>query len=339
MADEPENADVLSQSEVEAILSSVHEEEKHTPVIRSGARHAATDVGPIQTYDFRAPSFLTATELRRLRIRHEEFLRSLSSTLSLFLRMEFNVQMSHLEALSYEKMLDNLPAPSHLTLFKMNPLDGVALFDISPRLGLTVIDRMLGGPGHSIKDEREFTDIERVVLQNFITVVLQEYANSWRKYQKLEAEAVETENSARFLNIVDPLDIMIFLGMEVKFGDCVAAMRLALPYNTMEVIIHQLLAEVSGPKDERPRNDSQPLDLSGSGYSVPVPLSAYWRGFTLSLNDVQALEEGDLLWLDPSVCKQVYVDLGKHSKFWGTLDRGAGASHLNIGGKLEGPKS
>ena len=39
-------------------------------------------------------------------------------------------------------------------MFKVEPLVGVGILDINPRLALTIADRLLGGRGHSVKAER-----------------------------------------------------------------------------------------------------------------------------------------------------------------------------------------
>ena len=87
-------------------------------------------------------------ELRRLRILHEDFIRYLSARLSLYLRMELGLKMARLTTATYAKFTESLPNPTHLCLFKAEPLAGVGILDINPRLALTIADRllaMLGG--------------------------------------------------------------------------------------------------------------------------------------------------------------------------------------------------
>lgn len=326
-------SNVLSQAEVEAILASVTSGPAATaPVV--GGKSAATATHSVQAYDFRSPVFLTPGELRRLRIRHEEYVRGLSASISLYLRMEFLLQMSKLETISYRNMLESLPTPSHLTLFRLKPLPGICLLDISPRLGLTVIDRMLGGPGHSVKNEREFTDIEKEVLQNFIAIVLKEYSASWLKYQKIDWEIVDHENTARFLKIVEPDEVMLFLEMEARFGDCVASMRLIIPYVAIEGLVTQIMNEISGDKLHGVGGKGLPANLSAPLYGIPVPVSAHWNGFSLSLGDLRNLSVGDTLWLDPDKCKTATLNLGALPKFSADVKRDKRRISLVLNTKL-----
>ena len=66
----------------------------------------------MEAYDFRNPAFLSETELRRLRLVHEDFIRYLSARLSLHLRMEFGIKMSKLTTVTYAKFTESLAAYS-----------------------------------------------------------------------------------------------------------------------------------------------------------------------------------------------------------------------------------
>ncbi len=337
-------ADVLSQSEVEAILASIQSGVDPTAkVISSGPERStsssssaiAGDAHHVQPFDFRSPVFLTPAQMRRLRIKHEEFIRNLSATVSVYLRMEFLLQMSRLETTTYKQLIESMTMPSFLTLFRMKPLTGIAVLDISPRLGLTVIDRMLGGPGHSVKVEREFTDMEQTVLENFIKLVIKEYTESWLRFQKLEWEEVGHENTIRFLNLAQEDETMLYLEIEGRFGDCVASLRFIFSYSTIESLVDQLMSEIS---DERFNEEAKfvlPEDPNSPTYNIQIPISAHWRGLSLSLGDISELEVGDILALDPEKTKHVEVDLGALPKFHAALDRTGKQMAVSLTNKIE----
>src|ERR1700753_413808 len=88
----------------------------------------------IRTHDFRQSGFLTPSELRRIRLRHEQFIRGLASRMAMFLRTEFVVQPAKVQIVGYQKFIESLPTPTHITLFKTDPLKGVGLLVIPPRL-------------------------------------------------------------------------------------------------------------------------------------------------------------------------------------------------------------
>src|SRR5580692_6831265 len=92
--------------------------------------------GTVRPHDFRQSGFLAASEMRRIRQRHEQFIRSLAARVAMFLRLEFSLQLSKVQIVAYQKFTESLSNPAHVTLFKADPLKGVGLLAVSPRLGL-----------------------------------------------------------------------------------------------------------------------------------------------------------------------------------------------------------
>src|SRR6266404_9885647 len=114
---------------------------------------------PMQPFNLRKPSLLTAGELRRLRLRHDEFARSLATRLSIHLRLELGVQILLLDSCFYSQFVQRLLNPAQVALFRVESLDGVGLLDIPPKLGIALVDRLLGGTGKSTPLNRDLTEI------------------------------------------------------------------------------------------------------------------------------------------------------------------------------------
>src|SRR6185503_19483470 len=147
MADDPAvpPPSILDKSEIDKLLA---QEVAVAPpkqfLIRPDGSKGTPTALKVEAYDFRNPVFLSEIELRRLRLLHEDFIRYLSARLSLYLRMELGLKMARLTTATYAKFTDSLPNPTHLCLFKVEPLVGVGILDINPRLALTIADRLLG---------------------------------------------------------------------------------------------------------------------------------------------------------------------------------------------------
>src|SRR4051794_30464774 len=73
------------------------------PVLTSGGAQELKPADAIRRHDFRQSSFLTPTELRRVRLRHEQFARALTARMSLFLRGEFVAQLANVDISTYQK--------------------------------------------------------------------------------------------------------------------------------------------------------------------------------------------------------------------------------------------
>ena len=159
-------AGMLDQSEIDKLLAQAEAADAPSLLHANGKRGGTEELGRVETYDFRNPAFLTEVELRRLRILHEDFIRYLSARLSLMLRMDCSMTMSRLQTQTFEKFSEGLSSPTHICLFKVEPMVGVGVLDINPRLAITLVDRLLGGKGHSVKSERYLTEIEVALLES-----------------------------------------------------------------------------------------------------------------------------------------------------------------------------
>ena len=195
MADTPEGAppaapaptEFLDQNEIDKLLAqTVEANAPRQQLIRADGHRGVPDKSvKVESFDFRNPTFLSDVELRRLRLLHEDYIRYLSARLSLYMRMEFGLKMTQLTTVSYSKFTENLPNPTHLSMFKVEPLVGVGILDINPRLALTIADRLLGGKGHSVKAERYLTEIEVALIEDVIMIILEEWCGQWRNDQEL----------------------------------------------------------------------------------------------------------------------------------------------------------
>ncbi len=318
----PESNEVLSQSEVERLLAQVESDTAQTGADAPGGTGAPPlpSRAEAQPYDFRQPSFLSQNQLRRLRILHEGFLRSLSARMSLFLRLEFSAQMTKLHTLPYQKFADELANPTHLTLFKAEPLRGICLLDIPPRLGLTIVDRLLGGPAHSVSLEREMSEIELALLNQALGIVLTEWCSQWVKLKDIRPHVLGFENNGRFLQSSPHDTVMLVIAIEVRLGDCVEQMQFAFPSHTLEPLVG-LLTAITERGEEPPGSQEAPRARRWNPAlaNVRVPVVAEWQNLRLTARQLTSLQIGDVLPLSPEQSNDVKVRLARVTRFNGRL--------------------
>lgn len=274
--------------------------------------HAPESIRP---YNFRQPAFLAPTELRKLRMQHEEFIRSLASRLSMYLRLEVSVRLSKLQTVCYQNFTEGLSTPAHLILFKAEPLKGICLLDIPPRLGLTIVDRLLGGAAKTLEANRDLTEIETALLDQAVQIILNEWCNHWQSFQDLRPALLGHENNGRFLQTAPRDTVMVCLTMEVTVGDSVEQMQLAFPHYTLEPIVKYLTA-LGVAEKETSANPATPQARWNSELDdVPVRVTAEWNGLQLTARELIALQTGDVLMLDPHMTEQVQVHIASAAKY------------------------
>ncbi|OUW15926.1 MAG: flagellar motor switch protein FliM, partial [Opitutales bacterium TMED158] len=80
--DLPGEGELLDQTDIDALIAEAMDEPDEIIYDPMGNKINAPKGTRIEPYDFRNPIFLTEVELRRVRIRHEEFIRYLAARLS-----------------------------------------------------------------------------------------------------------------------------------------------------------------------------------------------------------------------------------------------------------------
>ena len=324
----PEPSEVLSQSEVERLLAQVDADQggqpgpvagETTPV--SGTSSDPRRTGRVESmpYDFRQPSFLSPNQMRRLRILHESYLRSLSGRLSLYLRLEFSAQLTKLHTLPFQKFVDELASPTHLSLFKAEPLRGICLLDIPLRLGLTIVDRLLGGPAHSVSLEREMSEIELALLNQVGAIILAEWCGQWGKIKDIRPNVIGNENNGRFLQSSPHDTVMLAVAIEVKLGDCVEQMQFAFPCRTLEPLMSGLNAITDRDESANAQVSARPRRWNPMLAHVRVPIVAEWQGLRLTARQLTQLKPGDVLPLAPGQSNDVKIRLAQITRFSGRL--------------------
>lgn len=316
MADEaqPPATDFLDQSEIDKLLAQTAE----SSAKKAGAGQSDASTGPkVEPYDFRNPAFLSEGELRRLRLIHEDFIRYLSARLALYLRMEFNLKMARLTTVTYSKFTESLPNPTHISLFKVEPLVGVGVLDINPRLALTIADRLLGGRGHSVKAERYLTEIEIALIEDVIVILLEEWCAQWKSEQELRPLIIGHENNGRFLQTSPRDAIMLAMALECNFGDCSEQIQIGVPYYTIEPVVKKMQARRQ--KDTAVAQVAKRAEWQASYDRISLPVRAEWQAFDIPLREIVNLRVGDVLELNPAIVAETRVLLNGAPKFLGTV--------------------
>lgn len=313
-------SEALSQAEVERLLAQVAEEQTTTVIHKPAGQKDKADPEAVQPFDFRQPAYLSASEMRKLRLRHEEFIRSLAARLSIYLRLEFSLQISKLQTLHYQKFVEALPNATHLTLFKAEPLRGICLLEIPPRLGLTIVDRLLGGPAHSVNLGRDLSEIEMALLDQAVDVILGEWCNHWTSIQDLRPVLLGHENNGRFLQTSPHDTVMLVLAMEARIGDCLEQIQIAFPYYTLDPLIRQIITSLSEDQNEtRSHHNSGPVIWNRRLDDVRVPLTAEWSEIEVTARALTRLKVGDTIEFGFDCADRVEVKLAGIEKFRGRL--------------------
>jgi len=77
-----------------------------------------------------------------------------------------------------------------------------------------------------------------------------------------------------------------------------------------------------------------PEDNHSPQFNIKVPVSAYWRGFSVSLGELRSLSPGDVFMLDQRKIEEVEVFLGNIPKYRARMDRSGKTIALTLTSKI-----
>jgi flagellar motor switch protein FliM len=314
-----ETGEVLSQAEVERLLAQVTEQESKATIVKSDGAKEDRLKDSIQPYDFRNPTFLAASEMRRLRVAHEEYLTRLAALLSIYLRVDFTVKLQKLQTIPYNKFTETIGSPAHLVLFKMEPMRGICVLDISPRLGLAMVDRLMGGSGHSAPQNQELSEIEAALLDQVAQVMISEWANHWRDLQEMKPAILGHENSGQFLQTSHSDTVMLVVTFEARMADCLEQVQLAFPNSTVETIVRQLGQKNGVDGSLANATAGQKPKWNAELEKANIKVTAEWPALEMTVRDLTNLKVGDVLPLESEVVNHVRLRLASLPKFLGRL--------------------
>ena len=307
----PESA-LPPQSEAGAI-SEAGSERDPAPPARQGIKTT-------HRYDFSQPTSLSAKELRRLQAYHEEFLRAVATRLANYFRLEVELSLSSIGTITFHNFAESLAKPTHLTLFKAEPLRGICVLETEPALALAMADRLLGGSGHCAGSPRELSEIESTLLDHVVQLITHDWCSLWAKWEKCSPVLLGHESDGRYLLSSPPEATVLPLKVEVRFGDSAGGLQMAFPFSTLEPLFRHVRQELNLSL-ESPNESAAPKPLQWNKIldDMKISISAELPALNVPARQISRLKVGDVLPLPADFTSGVRLRLAGLSRFIGRL--------------------
>ena len=290
------------------------------PVSRDGTR---SDRPPspanVQPYDFGRPDRIPKDQLRAIHLLHENFARTLAPSLSAYLRAYVIVNLVSVEQLSFAEFCQCLPSPTMITALNMRPFEGSAVLEMNPSLVFPILEMLLGGAGRiaGVKLEREVTEIEQNILEGVYRIILRDLKDAWQSVAALALSVETVETQAQMLQILAPNEAVVAVGLEVRIGDNVGMLNLAIP----SIIIKMLRQKFDQHWSFRRSQSSEEEQARILNLARPAILHCDVRlsGPSIRAADLLRLEAGQVLNLDYPVESSLSLEINRKRKWEGFI--------------------
>jgi flagellar motor switch protein FliM len=305
---------ILSQDEINALFSNMSSS-------GAAAEEAAVqgDAGErnVARYDFCRSDRISKEQLRAIHGLHVNFARSLSSSVSAYLRSAVEVTLVSVDQVSYLEFVKLLSDPTLFCGLSMLPMHGNLAMELNPSVVFPVIDMLLGGTGKAPSENRTLTEIEMQIAEGIVKLALRDLKEAWRPIMEVNPQLERAETKPQMLQVMAPGEAVVGVVFEVKAGDnsgrlnlCIPSAMLKMNREVFERQRRRLRPEVAGSESEK---------ISDILRSARVGLVSEIHDKALVVEDLLHIGVGDIILLNHAVDDPVQLSVGGVTKFCGRI--------------------
>jgi len=283
-----------------------------------------------KNYDFARPSKFSKEQLRTLEIIFDNYARLVSSFLTAYLRTTVYVEVANAEQLTYNEFNNSLVNPVVLGIVAFEPLKGSVIVEISSNIGYSIIDRILGGPGQSMKKLRDFSDIEKVLLDRVITQMLTYLPEPWENVADLRPRLEKVETNSQFAQIISPNEMIALVTLSIKIGSSEGLINFCIPHMTIEMLMERLNTKYWFRQSQQDEGESYREDLENRLERAQIPVSAVIGRTTVTVKEFVEMQVGDIIPLDSYITSDLRIMIGNLLKFYAKPGTNRGKNAIQI---------
>lgn len=338
-------ADVLSQSQIDALLKSMQDgppkeekvEEKAAEVLEPKKEEVQKEEETYSKYDFYSPRKFTKDKIRLLRSIFDNYARILTSQVNGIFRTMTDITVLELRETRYYEYVNAFHENDCMTIVDTYVQDkgksNVPMMSyISPGLTLTLVSHMLGGSDTVIKteDDYRYTDVEMALYKRIMEYIVHALGDGFSNYISAEFKIAKIETNPSMVQEVGLDETVVLAVMNVDIsGLAMERIRICLPGTLLEhmfKIIDNRKHLARGFAYEN-NQDTIMEHLKASSF----PMTGQLGVVKLDIEDLYHLKVGDVIDLNKAKNSAVKLFVGRQPWFTGKM----GVYKKNIAIRIE----
>jgi len=269
-------------------------------------------------FDFRRLDRIPKSQLSIIHFLHETFVRTLSASLSLYLRTYVAGNLISVEQLPYGDFAENLSSPTCIACLSMEPYDGWLLVEVNQALLAIILDHVLGGNGKmGAALDREVTDIEQDMLEGFYRIIAHDLSEAWKPIAPLRFTVDSLETTPQLSNRIARNEAVVAVAMELRISDNAGVVNLAIPSITLKAMRQRFDQQLTAQKVG---NQATATAIKKKlARELMLDVECALSGASIRVRDLLSLEPGDVLDLGVPLDSTVTALVNGHPHFEGDL--------------------
>ena len=322
-------ADVLSQSQIDALLKSMAttsaEEPAAPTAVKDEKKKPETEQVKYSKYDFYSPRKFTKDKIKILTSVFENYARIITSQVNGIFRVMTDITVMEVQERRYYEYVNSLNENDKVTLVEASIQDYnknlvPLMMYVSPGLIITLIDHMLGGGEEvvKVKPGYRYSDVETALYRRILQYLIQALRDGFSNYINIQFKAQRIEDNPSMIQDVglDETVAIIHLNVDVT-GLAVERIRICLPGNLLENIF-QIIDSRKHIARGYDFEDNKETILDNIRQSQ-LPVTGQLGTVFLDLNDIYRLKVGDVIDMNKGKDKDVKLYIGKQPWFTGKM--------------------
>jgi len=299
--------DVLSQSEIDALLSAISTGEMSADDIKK------EDEGrKVKVYDFKRALRFSKDQIRSLTRIHENFARLLTTFFSAQLRSYVQITVASVDQIPFEEFVRSIPNMTLINVFEVPPLDGNILMEINPNIAYSMLDRLMGGSGAS---HSNLTEIETKIMTNLFERSFDNLREAWENVAEIDPILVELEVNPQFLQMISPNETVVVISLNTIIGETSGMINICIPHVVLEPIVPNLSVRYWMQTNTKEMSPEQTKMLETRVKQAKLPLSVELGLTDITIEDFLTMQVGDVIQLEQKINDPLLLKVGTLPKF------------------------
>ena len=302
--------DVLSQSEIDALLSAISTGEMSADEMKK------EDEGKkVKIYDFKRALRFSKDQIRSLTRIHENFARLLTTFFSAQLRTYVQITVASVDQIPFEEFVRSIPNMTLINVFEVPPLDGNILMEINPNIAYSMLDRLVGGSGASHSNVDNLTEIETKIMTNLFERSFDNLREAWENIVEIDPMLIELEVNPQFLQMISPNETVVVISLNTIIGETTGMINICLPHVVLEPIVPNLSVRYWMQSNTKEMSPEQTKTLESRVKQSVLPVVAELGTTSISVEDFLMMNIGDVIELDQKIANPLILKVGNLPKF------------------------
>lgn len=304
------SGDILSQNEIDALLSAISTGEMTADEIKK-----EDETKKVKVYDFKRALRFSKDQIRSLTRIHENFARLLTTYFSAKLRTYIQINVASVDQIPFEEFIRSIPNMTLLNIFEVPPLEGNIIMEVNPNVAYSMLERLMGGYGESSGKIDNMTEIETKILTSLFERSFDNLREAWSNIADIDPFLAEMEVNPQFLQMISPNETVVVISFNIVIGESSGMINICIPHVVLEPIVPNLSVRYWMQTNKKEPTPEQSIVLEKRIKKADLPVVAKLGEGSMTIEDLLYLELGDVLQLDTAYDSPLTIEVGGVPKF------------------------